>query len=163
MSDLKSEVLANFGNRLRVRVCGFLIEEEKVLMVKHKMITKEGVFWAPPGGGLDYGESTEAALKREFLEETGLEIEIVKFLCTHEFLAPPLHGIELFFLVKRKNGNLVKGNDPELGNQQILEEVTFLSFDEVKNLPINSFHNLFNHCNTLEEVIHLNGLYQYIP
>ncbi|NMN59088.1 8-oxo-dGTP pyrophosphatase MutT (NUDIX family) [Xanthobacter sp. SG618] len=32
------------------------------------------VFWAPPGGGLEPGETYEAAACRELLEETGLRI-----------------------------------------------------------------------------------------
>jgi 8-oxo-dGTP diphosphatase len=33
--------------------------------------------WEMPGGHIEIGESTEEAIKREFLEEAGYEIEIV--------------------------------------------------------------------------------------
>lgn len=158
----EEEVAKTFGNRLRVRVCGILLQNEKVLMAKHKMDGKDAVFWAPPGGGLEYGESTEDALKREFIEETGLEIEIKRFLCTHEFLAPPLHGIELFFLVEKVSGELITGKDPEMGNRQILEKLDFLSFPEIVNKPAGTVHQLFSHCKSLSDLENLTGLLQYV-
>lgn len=44
----------------------------RVLLIRH--LTPEGFeWWATPGGGLDEGESPEAAARREAVEETGLE------------------------------------------------------------------------------------------
>lgn len=34
--------------------------------------------WAIPGGFLDYGESAEAGARREALEETGLQVDLVE-------------------------------------------------------------------------------------
>ena len=36
--------------------------------------------WGLPGGSLEYGESPEEAVKREVWEETGLSVEIKRFL-----------------------------------------------------------------------------------
>ncbi len=54
----------------RKAVYGFYIKNNKVLMIKDTAVGR----WELPGGGVDEGESDFAALKREFLEETGLEI-----------------------------------------------------------------------------------------
>jgi 8-oxo-dGTP diphosphatase len=58
--------------------------------------------------GLQYGESVNEALKREFLEETQTEITIGEMLFVNEFLEPPLHAIELFFKVEITQGKAKK-------------------------------------------------------
>lgn len=127
-----------YGNRLRVRVCGICIEDGKILLVNHRGVISSQDVWLPPGGGLEAGETITACLEREFLEETGLVIEVEKFLFKREFIHLPLHAIELFFQVKVQSGELRKGTDPELdeANQLIkdlrwipIENKTFLAED----------------------------------
>ena len=71
-----------------------------MLLVNHHSLNKGNDFWAPPGGGMDFGQSAEENLQREFLEDTGLKVDVEKFLCIHEYLKAPLHAIELIFKVK---------------------------------------------------------------
>ncbi|WP_044203808.1 NUDIX domain-containing protein [Flammeovirga sp. OC4] len=156
----KEDIEKTFGHRLRVRVCGVLVENDKILMAVHHGIGKRGIFWAPPGGGLEYGESVEDALKREFLEETGLDVEIEEFMFTHEFFDLPLHGIELFFKVKKVSGQLVTGVDPEMDkDKQTIDNMVFTSFEELKEKHVDEKHHLFRHCNSLEELIKMRGFY----
>lgn len=60
-----------------VRKCvvasGVLIEGGRVLLIKHE---KLGV-WIYPGGHVEPDETPSEAVRREFLEETGLEVEPV--------------------------------------------------------------------------------------
>lgn len=158
MSDEK--VIAQFGNRLRTRVCGICIESNKILMVKHKNLG-ETHLWAPPGGGVHYAERLEQALQREFLEETQLEIELEHFLFTHEFLAPPLHAVELFFKVRITGGQLSKGIDPELKDDQIIEQVSFQKFETIKEDLDANIHPALRKINTLEELLDMQGLYSF--
>jgi 8-oxo-dGTP pyrophosphatase MutT (NUDIX family) len=41
-----------------------------------------------PGGGLQFGEGTRGCLKRELMEETGEEIEILNHIYTTDFYLP---------------------------------------------------------------------------
>ncbi len=144
---MEGKTTSVFGNKVRVRVCGLLIENEKILLVKHKGIQNKGdIFWAPPGGGVSFLENTEDALKREFLEETGLSIEVEKFLFFHEFIQKPLHAIELFFEVKQsQNSNrLKKGIDPELSEKsQIINSVERISISSLKKIDPKCKHQIF--------------------
>lgn len=55
--------------------CFFVSKDGKVLLGKHhKGGTFEGSY-VVPGGGIEPGETREQALRREMLEETGIDIE----------------------------------------------------------------------------------------
>ena len=55
-------------------VTGVLISENKVLLARHTYGAGSGKLIIP-GGYVNYGESPQDAVKREFLEETGVVIE----------------------------------------------------------------------------------------
>ena len=67
-----------------VRVYGILIDSSKRVLVADEFI--RGYFVTKfPGGGLEYGEGTRDCLKREFLEETGLDVTIGEHIYTTDF------------------------------------------------------------------------------
>jgi 8-oxo-dGTP diphosphatase len=132
--EMNEEVKKIYGNHIRVRVCGVLIHENRVLSINHIGLNTDNIFWSLPGGGLQENETIESALKREFLEETGLKVEIVEFLDFRESIYQPLHAIELIFRVSAKNmPDLKLGKDPEhnAGNQ-ILESYKWFTVNEIK-------------------------------
>jgi 8-oxo-dGTP diphosphatase len=152
-------VQQTFGNQLRIRVCGVCIEEDKILLINHTGIG-EGAFWAPPGGGLQFGETTEACLKREFLEETGLRIEICDFLFACEFIRMPLHALELFFSVSVLGGTLIKGLDPEMGDNQIIQDVKFFDLTEMERLKSGELHGIFKKVADPFKIVDLRGYFK---
>jgi 8-oxo-dGTP diphosphatase len=159
---MEEKIIEKFGNKLRVRVCGILIEEGKILMIKHRSIGKNGMLWAPPGGGMQYGESAEKTIQREFEEETGLKINVDRYLFTHEFLNPPLHAIELFFEVSRLAGDLKRGYDPEMHkDEQIIAQVAFLDMDKIKEIDHDSLHYVLRIVKNLYELLSLEGYIKF--
>jgi 8-oxo-dGTP diphosphatase len=150
--EISKEIEAKFGNQLRTRVNGILIENDKILMVKHQMGNGR-ILWSVPGGGMNFGSTANDNLKREFLEETNLEIEVGRYLFVHEYLNPPLHAMEHFFEVKRINGNVELGKDPELSSvNQILLEISWKTISEIKNIPNTSLHQVFRGIKSLSEL-----------
>jgi 8-oxo-dGTP diphosphatase len=148
-----------FGNQLRVRVCGVCIDQNKILLVNHHGLN-HGDFWAPPGGGLQFGETAEACLKREFKEETGLDVEIGDFLFATEFIHEPLHAVELFFLTFIKGGVLKKGVDPEMGAEQIIQEVKFFDRLEIAQLNAGELHGIFEKAPDVLKIVDLRGYFK---
>ena len=152
---MDNEIAKIYGNRLRVRVCGLCWDGERLLLVNHRMAPGKAL-WIPPGGGVEYGETLENALKREFLEETGLEITPSQFAFGSEFIKAPLHSLELFFNVIRTGGALKKGFDPEL---QIIQDVRFVSENDFNEIPKEELHGIFTLASGLADLRNLSGFY----
>ncbi len=155
---MKSEVEKVYGNRVRVRVCGICIKENKILLIRHVGVGEKGSLWAPPGGGLDFGEPVEQTLIREYQEETGLDIEVKEFLFTNEYLAPPLHAIELFFRIEIKGGIMAKGTDPEMSEQkQIIQELRYWHFEDICLQEPLLFHAVLRNVKNPEQLLGFHG------
>ena len=140
---LKDEIIKTYGNRVRIRVCGILIIDDQILLTKQQLNKTESNFWSPPGGGLEFGETIENCLQREFLEETGLTIEAKSFININEHIDGVLHSVELFYFVEKNSGNLSVGYDPELSTEeQTIKNCTFVDLQKIQNDEKNSFHPL---------------------
>jgi 8-oxo-dGTP diphosphatase len=144
-----------YGNKVRVRVCGLCWEKGNLLMVNHRGL-HDADFWSPPGGGLEFGQSIDECLEKEFLEETGLKVVTDRFLFGCEFICHPLHAIELFFEVTIRGGILHKGDDPEL---PMIEEVRFMSPLELAKIPPAYLHGIFGLVPSPEDLKTLNGFF----
>ena len=67
--------MRKFPERPVVGVGAVVLDGERVLLVKrgHEPLKGE---WSLPGGAVELGETLEAAIAREVLEETGLAVEV---------------------------------------------------------------------------------------
>jgi len=159
---MEKEINEKFGGRLRVRVCGILVNQYGVLMVRHRGLSSAGYFWAPPGGGMNFGQPATECLIIEFREETGLLITVEDLLFVNEFHHSPLHTIELFFRVTQTGGQLQKGFDPEMSaGRQIIDEVKYFrqADFEAQNGP--QLHSVFRNIRQPEQLLNLKGYFHY--
>jgi len=141
---INPEIAKNLGNRVRIRVCGLLIVENRILLINHAGLYGHD-FWSFPGGGLEYGHSTQDTLVREFKEECNLEVEPGDWRFSCQIVKPPLHAIELCFGITKHEGIPKAGYDPERGNNQIISDLRFFTWEEVLNIPKTHCHPIFRH------------------
>lgn len=92
-------------NRFNLRVYGILINEQQQVLVSDEYI--RGQFYTKfPGGGLEFGEGTRDCLKREFLEEMNLAVEVGAHIYTTDFFQmsafkPEDQIISIYYEVKQ--------------------------------------------------------------
>ena len=89
--------------QFNVRVYGLLINERNEVLISDEQ--EYGMrFVKFPGGGLEYGEGLIEGLKREFVEECNVEVEIVKHFYTTDFFVKSAFNdsqiISVYYLVK---------------------------------------------------------------
>ncbi len=95
----------------KVAVVAFITCQGRVLLIQRAVDPEKGK-WAMPGGYMDAGEIPEEALKREMLEEIGLDIEITQLIGTRSLFytnsdgAQENVGIVLVYNAGPKSGHL---------------------------------------------------------
>ena len=116
----------------RIRVAGITIQGDEILLIEHTK--KDKKYWLVPGGGVDWGESTEQALIREYKEETNLDIEVIDFLFFSEAISPDKnkHVINLYFLVIVKNDS----EPMKIGDESNLSDLRYVSKEEIKDIKL---------------------------
>jgi 8-oxo-dGTP diphosphatase len=99
-----------------VGVGAVILQNGKIVLVKRRFEPLAGQ-WSLPGGRLELGETLEAGLAREMLEETGLEVEVGPIIDVFDrILLDPerkvrYHYVLIDYLCRPTGGVLVHGSD----------------------------------------------------
>ena len=123
------------SSKFNIRVYGLLFHNSQVLLSKEMIKGKEYIKF--PGGGLEFGEGVLDCLKREFIEELNLEINIKAHFHTTEDFIPsafnPKHQvISIYYLVE--NAQLQNSPLIQVAEDQI---VYWCPIDELKDQKID--------------------------
>jgi len=114
----------------RLTVDGILINNDKILLIKRRNDPFKDM-WALPGGFVDYGETTEDAIKREMQEETGLICDIADLFGVYSDpnRDPRGHTVSIIYDLIKKDGTLQSGDDASEVNFFQLSNLPPLAFD----------------------------------
>lgn len=120
----------------RIRLAAVIIDKEKLLLIHRKKEGRE--YWVFPGGGLEEKETYKEGIKREILEEAGLEIKPIKLL--YKLQGGDIKNFHLYYLCQLvKNGKLkFTGPEKEKNKDQVYqpEWVLISKIAETPVLPI---------------------------
>ncbi|MFC5651065.1 NUDIX domain-containing protein [Paenibacillus solisilvae] len=114
---------------IRPRVCAAIIKENRVLMVLQENENRS--FWTLPGGGVEEGETLEAAVLREVKEEVNVDGKVERLLFEDTYT----YGPDYCFLVTVDHDQKAElGYDPELPlNDQVLKGISWFALTDKKD------------------------------
>lgn len=116
-------------------VGALVFDRDLVLLVQRGNEPLKG-WWSLPGGAVEAGERVEDAVCREVLEETNLEVSVVRFGEIFERIMPDeageieYHYVLLDYVCEVRGGSLRAGSDSA--------DVRWFSPEELIELPITS-------------------------
>ena len=97
----------------QLAVSAAIFRDDKILLVRRARSPAKGLYTLP-GGRVEFGETLHAAVRREVLEETALEIEIVGLAGWREVL--PQTGGGGHYLIMSFAARWIRG-DPVLNHE----------------------------------------------
>jgi 8-oxo-dGTP diphosphatase len=122
----------NTDNIIKVGVGAVIIQNGKTLLTKRIGSHGENTYGSL-GGHVEFGETPTEALKREAMEELGIDLENIQFLVCSNILKYNKHYVDITFTATIKSGT-----------PRIMEpdRITSIEWYDVSNLPSPLFEPL---------------------
>ena len=76
-----------------------IMKDDSLLFLRRKKSPAKGEWWFP-GGRIRKGETFKETLFRKVKEETGLDVEVTKFIGVYNRIFPDRHDITIVFLCR---------------------------------------------------------------
>lgn len=129
-----------------------IIQQGKMLLTKNK--DNDGFFYLFPGGGQEHGEVLKETLKRECIEELGVQVEVQDLVYVreyigknHEFVAwdHDVHQVEFYFVCSLAQEAPAQMDGTQPDQDQIgVEWVDIRQLDHIRLYPKALGHHLVN-------------------
>jgi mutator protein MutT len=108
-------------------------EGKLFLTLRGKKAKNERGTWEIPGGSVEFGETLETALKRELLEEYGVEVKLIELLdvCDHLIPDEHQHWVSPTYICQITRGR------PKILEPEKCERVGWFTRAETRKLPLS--------------------------
>jgi 8-oxo-dGTP diphosphatase len=110
-----------------VGVGGVASQDGSILLVRRGTPPSEGL-WSVPGGKVEWGEPLAEAVRREVLEETGLDVEVGPVAGVVERIDEGFHYVIVDYFVRVLGGTLEAGGD--------VRDARWVPEAEIESLPL---------------------------
>ncbi len=124
---------------IKVRVEAIIFNSQNELLLANHQKNNNS-YWVLPGGGVDFGESIEEALKRELSEELNLShVEIQQLMYADEYISEDLsrHIIKLAYKVEVPEEDL--DTIKVVAKEEAIKEIQFFSTQKL-NQSVETFY-----------------------
>ena len=124
----------------RYRAAAIIIEEDCALFAGNEIDN----YYYSIGGGVHVGETSEKAVKREVLEETGVEYEIERLAVVHEnffnenqgtLKGMDCHEISMYYLMKPRGTKQLNSDSYSQGVRETMHWIPIKDLDKYKAFP----------------------------
>jgi 8-oxo-dGTP diphosphatase len=120
------------------RAYGILVDDGRVVLVRSSNPEHTPPLWWLPGGGIHFGETPEEALRREFIEETGLLVARPSLLTVtadtrRRSNGDRIHTVRIIYTVELSGGELAH----EVGGTS--DHAMWFSPDDLSNLNVADY------------------------
>jgi 8-oxo-dGTP diphosphatase len=129
-SRMAASQVQNLWKKPWVTADGIVVIDDHVVLIKRGREPFKGMF-ALPGGIVEYGETAEECVVREFEEETGLKTEVLDLVGVYSAASrdPRGHFITLAFNLRPVGGSLRGGDDAEEAAMFSINDLPVLAAD----------------------------------
>lgn len=116
-------------------------------------------FWNLPGGGYEKSDSsTRECLKREMMEETGVDVDVGRLLFVQELHSTEMVKLELFFLVTPQDKSQFAQTNSDTDNAEKIFELKWFDITSLEGLDVRPLFfrdNIEKLLNLDQEIFHI--------